>query len=312
MDERRLAKTVFENVNDAVVVLGTNRHIRAINFPFTQMTGYRPDEAIGKSLRLLWSGRHTEEFFNEIERHLVTAGHWRGEVWERRKNGEIFPVWENISAVRDDNGVLECYVLVLTDIGAFKETEQRLEYLAHHDLLTGLSNRLHFQANLAQALTHAARYGRCVAVLYVDLDRFKQINDTLGHAAGDKVIKAVGERLRSCVRAEDAIARLGGDEFVVALEQHEREEAAALAEKIIQAVRQPMDIDGHAVTLSSSVGISIYPDDGHDGTALIETADIAMYHAKQQGKNMFQYFVPGFATIARKDSEPKPSPLDRR
>lgn len=299
-DKLRQAAAVFENTSEAILTAGVDGHIQAVNAAFTRITGYTPEEAIGRHVRLLGAESDDPDFLKRIDESVRTSGYWRGEARLRRKNGELFPVWQNVTGVHDDAGSLRYYVAVLTDISPIKESEERLAYLAHHDTLTGLPNRLRFLASLEQTLRRAERHGQCAAVMFLDLDRFKAINDTLGHAGGDMVLKIVAERLRDSVRDEDTVARLAGDEFVVVLEEiGGPADAREPAEKIIQAIRQPMVLEDQQITTSTSIGISVYPHDGRDSEALIRAADAAMYQAKQEGRNTYRYFTSTFRDVAR-------------
>ncbi len=225
-------------------------------------------------------------------RTLTTEGRWKGEIWNRRKNGEIYPEWLTISRVSDDKGALN-YVALFADITAIKQSERQMEYLAHHDLLTGLPNRLLLNARLGHALERAQRDGTHIAVMVVDLDRFKQINDTLGHPVGDLVLQLAAARMAGLLRKSDTVARLGGDEFVIVQEPVESpHEAETLAQRIIEAVKAPFDAAGHALHVTSSVGISLYPGNGDDMATLLRHADAAMYKAKDLGRDTFTFFDP--------------------
>ena len=287
----RQAATVFENTNDAIVITGPDNKIISVNKAFTDITGYQHEEVIGKNPRVLKSGLHDQEYYKQLWDSLQQHGRWRGEIWNRRKNGEIFPAWENISKVTDPHGEALNYVSVFSDITAIKESEQRLTHLAHHDALTELPNRLLFTANLNHALERAKRYKQKVALLFLDLDRFKLINDTLGHAVGDRLLQAIATRLKKRVRAEDTVARLGGDEFTIILSEiSNAEDAGTLAEKIIADVSVPVHIDDQEVVISTSIGISLYPQDADNSEDLARAADAAMYRAKDHGRNTYQYY----------------------
>ncbi|MGD8644502.1 MAG: diguanylate cyclase, partial [Chromatiales bacterium] len=211
----RQAATVFDNTNEAIMVTNARHEIVSVNPAFTQITGYAPTEVLGKHAEFQLSGRHTATFFRHISQGLAHRGQWQGEIWNRRRNGEVYPAWESISTVKDSSGEIINYVAVFSDISEIKEVEAQLAELAHHDQLTGLANRLLFSARLEQAIERAKRHNCRVALLFLDLDRFKMVNDTLGHAAGDRLLQRVADRLRECVRSEDTVARLGGDEFTV-------------------------------------------------------------------------------------------------
>lgn len=291
-EKLRQAAVVFESTAEAIVVLDAKGRVVAVNSAFEDITGFSREEALGLGRQTLLADPSHASVFQEVDAALAESGHWRGELQARRKSGEVFPLLVNVSAIRSPYSNEREYVAVLTDISLFKSSQERLDHLAHHDALTGLPNRLLFNATLEQALHRSERHKQRVGLLFLDLDRFKHVNDTLGHAIGDKLLQAVAQRLRQCVRHEDTVARLGGDEFTVILEELEDARAAAApAEKIIEALARPVELDGHVVTTSTSLGISIYPDDADCADALIKAADAAMYRAKQLGRNNFQFYT---------------------
>ncbi|WP_147305141.1 GGDEF domain-containing phosphodiesterase [Alkalilimnicola ehrlichii] len=292
-EKLRQAATVFESTTEAIVILDRAGRIAEVNKAFERMTGYTRNEVVGRTRTLLSDVEGDQAFFADIDRRLQSRGTWRGEMKARRKNGETFPTWLNIATVRDQEGRFKHFVVVLTDISTLKSSEAKLKALAHYDSLTGLPNRLLLNLTLEKALQRAERHRQRLALLFLDLDRFKLVNDTLGHAAGDELLKTIGQRLQASVRSEDTVARLGGDEFMVLLEDLDQpDDAAAPAEKIIEAVIRPVDIQGHWITPATSIGISIYPDHAQDSEVLIKAADAAMYRAKQSGSNSFQFFTP--------------------
>jgi diguanylate cyclase (GGDEF)-like protein len=216
---------------------------------------------------------------------LNESGQWQGEIWNRRKNGEVYAAWENISAIRNGDGAVVQYVAVMADITPLADVQQRLAHMAHHDVLTGLANRLLLAATLEKALERAKRHGHRLALLFVDLDHFKRVNDTLGHAAGDELLQEVARRLQRTVRAEDLVARLSGDEFVIVFEDlAERDEAVQLARKITAALSGPIGLAQRSLGVSASVGIALYPDDGNTAETLLCASDAAMYRAKQAAR----------------------------
>lgn len=291
-EELRQAATVFESSMEGIVITDDGRRIISVNNAFTAITGYTADEVRGRDPRVLASGRHDQDFYRGMWAALDNAGQWQGEIWNRRKDGGLYPAWENISVVRDSTGRVVNYVAVLTDISAIKEVEERLHHLAHHDPLTGLPNRLLLHATLDRALEHARRHGTRIALLFLDLDRFKLINDTLGHQYGDRLLRAAADRLRQHTRAEDMVARLGGDEFVILLDDIAApEDVSHIAEKIIESLAEPIDLGDQKTTISASVGISLYPDDARDREGLLKAADAAMYGAKESGKNRVQFYT---------------------
>lgn len=288
----RLAEKVFETTYEGIMVTNSASEIESVNPAFTDITGYQADEVIGQRPSVLSSGRHGPEFYREMFAALAQRGGWQGEVWNRRKNGEVYPEWLSISTVRNKDGEVTNYVAIFSDITERKASEEHVRHLAHHDVLTGLPNRILLAERLEHALPHANRAGTNVAVMFLDLDRFKLVNDTLGHSVGDELLKAVAKRLVNCVREDDTVARLGGDEFVIVLEDvRHSQDVARVAEKIIDALSQPLALDRHEVVVTPSVGISVYPHDGVDVDALIKNADAAMYRAKERGRNNYQFFT---------------------
>jgi diguanylate cyclase (GGDEF)-like protein/PAS domain S-box-containing protein len=288
----RLWATVFENSGEAVMITDPENRIVSVNQAFTEITGYAPAEVIGQNPRVLGSGRHDAAFFAEMWHRLAACGHWQNEIWDRRKNGEVYPKWLGISAVHDHDGQLTHYVAIFSDISERKAAQQRIEYLARHDALTGLPNRTLLADRLEQALAHADRTQSQVALLFLDLDRFKTINDSLGHAVGDALLREITTRLRAAVRETDTVSRLGGDEFVIVVTDQQDEQAAVgVAQKILTAMRKPFVIDGHKLTTSISIGITTYPADGSDFDTLLKKADTAMYHAKDAGRNTYRFFT---------------------
>lgn len=288
----RQAATVFENTLDGVMITGVDGNIMAVNKAFTRITGFALEEVLGRNPRLLRSDRHDRGFYEAMHSSVSRTGHWQGEVWNRCKSGELLPVWENISAIRDEEGRTTSYVAVFSDISAIKRSQERLAHLAHHDALTDLPNRLLLEDRLTHALEHARRGGHRLAVLFLDLDGFKAVNDSLGHHRGDLLLQQVADRLTCCVREADTVARLGGDEFIVILESlKDRREVTRVAGEILQLVSGPLELDGHPVSVTTSIGISLYPDDGGDVTGLVRCADTAMYRAKASGRNNLRFYA---------------------
>lgn len=287
----RLMGKVFENADEGVIITAPDTTIVSVNKAFTQVTGYSPEEAIGQTPRLFHSGRQGENFYHHMWSQLQEHGQWQGEIWNRNKAGEDYLEWLSIAAVRDESGELSHYIAIFSDITSEKENEERLHNLAHYDQLTGLPNRILFNERLRYALTQAERNQQQVAVMFLDLDGFKPVNDNLGHAAGDRLLHLVAQRLKHCLRASDTVARFGGDEFTVVLPTiDEAQSAALIAEKIISEVARPYDIDANTVQITTSVGISLYPRDCHTPHELIHHADNAMYQAKRHGKNQYRFY----------------------
>ena len=291
-EKLRQASIVFENTEDGILIMDAEFNIINVNPSFCDMSGYSTDELIDKNPRSLVTSRTDNKFYDEMIDALKTNGHWKGEIWFENKFDKHIPVWKNINVVTDEDGNVSHYVAIVTDISSLKETEMRLEHLAHHDSLTGLPNRLHFVANLEQSLKRAQRRKRRLALILMDLDKFKQVNDTMGHTTGDTLLKIVAERLQDTVRHEDIVARLGGDEFTIILEDISHfEDAGFIAEKILTAIAEPLEIEGKQVATKTSIGISVFPDDANDGDDLTKAADVAMYRAKEQGGNSYQFYT---------------------
>ncbi|MBW7861763.1 MAG: EAL domain-containing protein [Rhodocyclaceae bacterium] len=296
----RLAATVFENTREGVLIADASRRVIAVNKAFTEVTGYAEDEVVGLNPRILQSGRHGQEFYRQMWGAIEEHGYWQGEIWNRRKNGEIFPEWQNINAVRDDAGRITHYVAVFTDITKIKQSEEELEYLAHHDALTGLPNRLLFTTRVEHALERSRRGAEGLAILFIDLDHFKNVNDSLGHVIGDGLLIEAANRLRRMVRSEDTLARLGGDEFILLLEDVvDPRRPGKVAEKIIEGFADPFVVEGHRLHVGVSIGISLSPRDGSDFPVLLRNADTAMYRAKATGRNACQYYTQEMTASAR-------------
>ncbi len=292
MEERlHLAKLVIDTTSEAVVVTNTRGEIVDINDAYTQITGYDREELLGRNPRITQSGHHDKAFFEGMWRELTGRGQWAGEIWDRRKNGDIYPKWLTINAIRDSEKRTTHYVGVFTDISEKKATENKLKNLAFYDPLTELPNRLFFRERLDEALLASRRHGQRTALMFIDLDRFKDVNDTLGHTAGDELIAQASRRIVDSLRDTDTVARLGGDEFTVILTELENEESAGhVAQQIIERIQEHFLLFGTEVFISASIGISLYPEDGEDSDTLIKNADTAMYHAKENGRGNCQFF----------------------
>lgn len=283
---------ILDEAAESVLVTDAKGHITSVNRAFTQITGYASSEAVGKTPALLKSGVHTPHFYEDLWRDLQERGRWAGEIWNRRKNGEIYPQWGSISVILDPDGKVQNYVGVFSDTSKAKLAEQKLIHLANHDALTTLPNRANFNETLTLALDKAKRQGHGMAVVFIDLDRFKMINDTLGHAVGDQYLTAVSERLMSFTRKQDLLARWGGDEFVLALEgMTKRPQIEETLTRLLSELGQPLYLAGHELMPTASVGIAIYPHDAWRPSDLIKAADTAMYRAKEQGRNGFAFFA---------------------
>jgi diguanylate cyclase (GGDEF)-like protein/PAS domain S-box-containing protein len=291
-DRLRFMANVFESSNEAVIITDAKANIIDVNSTFCRITGYSKDEVIGQNPRIMKSDRHDREFYRDFWESLYETGQWQGEIWDRRKDGEIFPKWLTVTTIKDKKGKATNYIGIFSDITSIKQTEEQLQYYAHYDMLTRLPNRLLFRDRLKQAMYHAKRNKRMLAILFLDLDRFKNINDTLGHHTGDLLLQKVAERLVNAVRINDTVSRLGGDEFIVILNDiADVEQPARIAKKIIDVLAKPIRIMIHELFVTASVGITLFPPDGDSEDQLIKNADTAMYHAKEQGKNRFRFFT---------------------
>ena len=298
-EELRRYANAFHSSGEAMVISDRFNHIVNVNAAFTEQTGYSLDEVLGKDPHMLSSGKTPRAVYDDMWRCLQDNGYWNGEIWDRKKTGEIYPKWTSISAIRDADQKVMFYIASYSDISERKANEARIDYLAHHDSLTGLINRYNLENRLDQALLSAHRDGLRVAVMFIDLDRFKTINDTLGHHVGDQLLIEVARRLRDSVRESDIVARLGGDEFIVVLTRITDEmDSAPLGDKILRSLGQSYVFEGKELHSTPSIGIAIYPDDGEDGPTLMKNADTAMYHAKEHGRNNVQYFTQAMNAAA--------------
>ncbi len=286
-----LAAQVFENSHDAIVLTDRGRRVIALNRAFTVVTGFGPQDMLGKPVSLYRSGVHDESFYREVWAQVEACDHWQGESWGRRRDGGLFPCWASISAIRDSAGRVSNYMATVTDITERKKSEEQTRHLAEHDFLTDLPNRVLLLDRLQLALAAARRNQGMLAVLFVDLDRFKMVNDTLGHAVGDRLLKEVASRLAHCVREADTVSRQGGDEFIILLADVAGPGGAAhAAETVLRALEQEFVLGEHIAHISGSIGIAMFPGDAEEIDALLKYADIAMYHAKQDGRNGYQFF----------------------
>jgi len=289
--QKLLATSVFQNTAEAIVVTDPDATVISVNPAFTAITGYGADEVVGLTPRILKSDHNSPEFYSALWQTLLSTGQWQGELWNRRKNGEAFLAWQTITAVRDPSGNLVRFVSVFNDITELHHKDQHIRHQAFHDALTGLPNRSLLQDRLDHAIEIARRETRQLAVMFIDLDRFKVVNDSLGHDVGDSLLVTVTSRLKECMRRSDTIARLGGDEFVVVLSDFAAaSEVAEVAEKIVASVMQPLELKGHEVHVGASIGIALYPQDGNDVTSLMKGADTAMYRAKDAGRSTYRFF----------------------
>ncbi len=299
--ERRIAAEVIRNMAEAVTVTGLDYHFVSINAAFTRMTGYSADDVVGKDAVLLNCVQQTDEHYQHARREVEATGHWHGELWQRRKNGSEFLCRIEMSEVLDANGVRTHYVAVMSDITHRKRAEQELRYLANYDMLTGLPNRTLLSERLSDTVLQARHNNTRVAVLYMDLDRFKHVNDSMGHATGDRLLKAAGGRLRQCLRENDTVARVGGDEFTMVLSDVDNtSDVEAVATKIITAFTEPVLLDNHQeILISPSIGVALYPEHSPIPDDLIKHADTAMYQAKERGRNTWMMYTEDMDADAR-------------
>ncbi|KAF1007831.1 MAG: putative signaling protein [Pseudomonas fluorescens] len=288
----RQAAAVFESTREGVLVTDAKGLIVHVNRAFIEITGYNQDDVIGRQPSLFKSGRHPADFYQHMFQTLAHYGVWSGEIWNRRKSGEIYPQWQTIRAIEDDHGHISHYVAVFSDISAIKHSEHELARLAHHDPLTDLPNRLLFTDRAEQALASAQIHKRGCALLLLDLDHFKIINDSLGHNVGDQLLKAVAERLQGLFGPGVTLARLGGDEFAVLAESCPQVvQAAAMAQRILDAMREPFIFDGHQLFISASIGISLFPSDALSAEQLLRNADSALFKAKSAGREGYALYT---------------------
>ena len=289
--EARLAASVFQTTRDGIMVTDAGGTIVSVNPAFIAITGYDAAEAVGANPSLLKSDHQDEAFYAAMRRSLREEGHWQGEIWNRRKNGEAFLEWLTVTAIRDEAGAIQRYVGVFADITELRRADETIKRQAYHDAMTGLPNRLLLHDRLDHALAVARRDGSGVAVLFIDLDRFKAVNDNLGHEVGDRLLQAASKRLLAIIRRSDTVARLGGDEFLVVLgDLNDTDEAARVAEKIVSSLAEPFDLGDRLAEVGCSVGIAMFPGDGEDVATLIRNADAAMYQAKGEGRGAFRFF----------------------
>ncbi|MDD2863108.1 MAG: PAS domain S-box protein [Methylococcales bacterium] len=289
--ELRIAAIAFES-HEAMVVTDANTIILRVNEAFTKLTGYSAEECIGQKMYFLHSGYHNEAFYQTMWNNINADGTWQGEIWDRRKNGEVYPKWLTITAVKNDAGEVTHYVGTQSDITDRKAEDKRMYDLAYYDALTKLPNRRLLEDRMEHSIAIAQRHQKNLAVLMLDLDKFKAVNDNLGHLAGDKLLQLVALRISKCLRESDTVARLGGDEFVVLLEHiTDTKDAALVAENIVNELSKSFHLaQNHDVQIGTSIGISLYPQDGDTSTTLIANADVALYQAKHSGRGRFVYF----------------------
>ncbi len=285
-----MSSAVYEHTMDGVLITDGHNRILHVNDAFESITGYSPDDVIGKDPKILKSGKHDKHFYQKIWNQLSMNGYWQGEITNRKKNGEIYIEWLSINTIKNAQGEIENFIGIFSDVTHQRKDAHNQAYLATHDHLTGLSNRLLFDDRLEHAINHADRFNKCISLIFCDLDNFKPINDTYGHTIGDEILKRVGSALQGILRKEDTVCRFGGDEFVILVEElHSFEYLNEILRRINELTHTPCVIDGNTISIGMSIGASIYPDDGMTPEALIKSADTAMYRAKNRGKNCIEY-----------------------
>lgn len=290
-EQLKLAALVFGNNSEAVMISDVHNHIITVNRAFTEITGYSESEVLGQNPRLFASGHHDQKFYRDLWQAVLEQGCWRGEMWNRRKNGEVYPEWLSITLVRDERGDVTHHIGIFLDITERKRREEKMGHLANFDQITDLPNRTLLNDRMEQTIASIERRGGYAAVLFIDLDHFKQINDSLGHDLGDVLLKQLTLRLHNCLRRSDTLARFGGDEFVVLLtDVKDGGEAAMVAEKMLASLKEPLDVSGHSLHVAISIGIALCPDDGVDTVSLLRNADLAMYRAKESGRGRYAFY----------------------
>jgi len=291
--ELTLAASVFQNTIEGILVADADQVILSVNPAFTEITGYQAEEVIGRTPRVLKSDHHGPAFYAAMWREINTFGRWQGEIWNRRKEGGVYLEWLTITRIRNPVGGAVRYVSVFHDITHIRRNEDRINYLAFHDPLTDLPNRALLTDRLDHQIAKAQREDEFLAVLFLDLDGFKAVNDSRGHAVGDDLLKCVAGKLSALLRETDTVARLGGDEFIVVLDNPAGEdEVAQVAQRILSVIAEPMDLAGRPARVGVSIGIAMFPVDGDTPGDLIHCADVAMYAAKNAGKNAYRFFQP--------------------
>ncbi|BCN93507.1 hypothetical protein THMIRHAM_12920 [Thiomicrorhabdus immobilis] len=289
--------SIFDNLAEGILITDTANKILNVNAAFTRITGYSLDEVIGQTPNLLQSGLHDSSFYQQMWQELSLKGQWQGEVLNRRKDGSFYHEWLAVSSIKNSKGEVLNYVAVFTDISSIKKTEEELRFMAHHDALTKLPNRLLLEERLSHSLERSNRSHTSTAILFIDLDRFKEINDSFGHPVGDQLLIEVASRLKQTTRKQDTVARVSGDEFVVILEDIKNIPVITqIAQSILERLSAPLSIDIHNFRVTTSIGIAISPDDGTQSVDLLKKADTALYRAKEQGRNNYEFFSEEMAT----------------
>jgi diguanylate cyclase (GGDEF)-like protein/PAS domain S-box-containing protein len=305
-DQLRMNATVFDTTAEGIMVTDEENRIKTVNPAFTRITGYSQEEVLGRTPHILSSGRHSKSFYEDLWESVLHKGYWSGEIWNRRKDSSVFPEWLSISAIKGESGVAKEFVAVFSDITKHKENEEQIRYQANYDALTGLPNRSLLSDRLNQAIASAHRENWMLAVLFVDLDHFKVVNDTFGHVVGDELLQLVSARVKACLRESDTVARFGGDEFIILLQDvTEMDSVAHVASNIIEQITRVFSLYGREIYIGASIGITVYPDDAVNADSLLRNADMAMYQAKERGRNTYQFFTASMQqhTLERRQLE---------
>jgi len=289
--QMRLTARLFDRTGESVVITDADHVIQVVNAAFELDTGYTGCEVVGQRTALLASGQHGAAFYEEMRRALDSRGWWQGEIWNRHRDGRIQLAFLSINAVPDEQGAVQHYIGVYSDPGRYEASQRRIEYLATHDDLTGLPNRFLFNDRVRQAIGRASARGEQLAVMFIDLDEFKLINDTLGHAVGDGLLQVIAQRLRDSLRGCDTVARLGGDEFAVLIEHTSLAEAESMARRVVELLGAPLAMSDRVLSVGASLGVGMFPANGRDSAALLQVADVAMYAAKAKGKRTYHFYT---------------------
>jgi diguanylate cyclase (GGDEF)-like protein/PAS domain S-box-containing protein len=287
----RLIGHVFESSQEGMFITDANTRFIAVNKAFTRITGYTLEDVIGRTPKLMHSGRQDAAFYRALWAKIVATGGWQGELWNRRSNGDLYPLWLSISAIRDEQGTLQQYLCIFTETSKRRAADERIEFLANHDAMTGLVNRTRFVELGRMALLAAQRLERPVSLMYIDLDDFQQVNEVHGHETGDAVLTMMAARIGSVLMGDDVACRQGADEFILLLPDHDAVAAARVADTMLTLARAPFEVDGHSIALSASIGVAMYPDNGADVETLLRTASRALQQAKEDGRNSFRFFT---------------------
>lgn len=296
-----MSESVFSHTTEGILITDPEGVIIRVNPAFTDISGYKEEEVLGENPRILKSDHHDQAFYKEMWDSLLQEGDWKGEIWNRRKNGEAYPELLTINCVRDEQGGLLHFVGVFKDISDIKESEEKLKHQVSHDSLTGLPNRILLEDRLGRAIAHAERNGEALAVLFIDMDNFKHINDSLGHPVGDDFLKIISRRLLDACREEDTVARFGGDEFVILLTDLEGEKNVVdITRRLLKLLGEPLSLSNHDLIPKASIGITVYPMDGRDPQLLLKNADLAMYKAKDKGKGTYSLYNSNMNVSLRK------------